>query len=310
MRRFHLELLLPIVLAVPCAGQMSEFERTLENVEELGRRHRFQEIVELLHPLEGKTENRETQYIIAAELGRAYFHLGEYDKADQHLRSAVTLHPERVESALYLQATSYLLGDRTQSFAILDEVLRSGARDLYLAVTLPGERAFLGDPEVWRLLDRHAIPIDVDLSSGIVDGVRLGMDRKDVGAGLGVEETLEVRPVLSASAGPHTIWSYRFSDAGLLEEVFLYNENLAKYTPFRLHIGKLDWRTTPAEVTSLLGAPAITTTDEHSNVTMRWPLKALTATMVFGHPRPPRPPDVPDGVAMLRVLRLTRRADP
>ncbi len=291
-----------ILAAAPCAGQLEDFESTLERIESLARRHRYQEIIDLLDPLEESVDNSETRYIIAAELGRAYFHLAEYAAAHQRLRLAVTLHPERIESALYLQATSYILGDRAQALTILREVLRTGGRDLYLAVTLPGERQFLADPEVWQLLDEGSTPLVVDPGQGRAGDVILGSDRTSVARALHAPSA-EPTPQLTARAGPHPIWSYLFSEAGTLTDVVLYNENLAKYTRYRVQIGQLDWCATPADAAAALGPPAETVAGE--GVAMTWHLAGSSLQLVFGTPRPPRPPVLPERAAALLIVRLS-----
>jgi tetratricopeptide (TPR) repeat protein len=304
MNRKYLTVVTMILVAVPCGAQLEEFDQTVGRVEQLVLHHRYQQVLDLLLPLDGVAENLESRYIIAAELGRAHFHLGQYQRAHHQLRRAVTIHPERIETALYLQATSYILGDRSQAFAILAEVLRSGARDRYLAVTLPGERRFLSDPEVWQLLEAHTDPVRVDLEEGRVGKVGLGSDRRSVARALGAPAKAAAGPLLTARAGPLPIWSYAFADDGTLSEVVLHNENLAKYTPYRLQISSLDWRTTPAEVVALLGPPDETITVE--GITMRWHRTGFAVSMVFGHPRPPRPPMLPEETAMLLLVRLSR----
>lgn len=305
MPRFHHALVVAIGVSTPCAAQITDLDQTLDRIETLVQHHRYQEVVETLTPLEGQSENRETRYIIAAELGRAYFHLGQYCEAHERLRLAVSLHPERVETALYLQATAYLIGDRDQALTILEAVLKSGARDLYLAVTLPGESAFLVDDEVRQLIDNHAIPIILDPDTGTVNGVELGMAREEVARILHAPEGPESKRVLTARAGPHPIWSYTFSGADTLDGIVLRNEMLLRYTPYRLLIGDLDWSATPAAITSLLGAPDDTSFDEHNHVTMSWQSASMALTMVFGDPLPPRPVGVRENVAMLKFVQIT-----
>jgi tetratricopeptide (TPR) repeat protein len=298
-----------LVVSIPLAAQFEDFDQTVARAEELSRDHHYQEVIDLLGPIEGRSENRETQYIIAAELGRAHFHLGRYVEAHPRLRLAVSLHPERIETALYLQATSFLLGDRVQALLILREVLRSGARDLYLAVTLPGERGFLSDPEVWQLLEEHSEAIRIDAAAGRIGEVALGSKRPLVMRALGAPSEVTSGPQLIARAGPHPIWSYAFSDDDILDEVELYNENLAKYTPYRLQIGSLGWRTTPAEAAAALGPPTEIATPADESFTMTWMFDEYSLSMVFGFPRPPRPPVLPDQAAMLLLVRLSSTPD-
>jgi tetratricopeptide (TPR) repeat protein len=289
--------------AASAEAQLVDFDSTVATVQQLVLNHRYREVLDLLEPLEEQTENRETRYIIAAELGRAYFHLGEYPEAHLHLRHAVTIHPERIETALYLEATSYLLGDRAQALEILRALLRSDARDLYLAVTLPGERQFLADPEVWQLLEEHAIDVEIDIARGRIGSVALGEDRRTVARALGAPDDAS-QGSLTARAGPRPIWWYGFSEADQLTEVVLYNENMAKYSRYRLRIGNLGWRATPAALTAALGpADSLNAGD---GITMGWRLPELTLEVAFGHPRAPRPPLVGEHVAMMLLVRVVR----
>jgi tetratricopeptide (TPR) repeat protein len=291
-----------VLAAVPGFGQLASFEERVEDAQEKAHRKRYQEVLDLLEPLENFPENQESQYIVAAELGRASFHLGQYQRAHERFRRAVSIFPDRVETALYLEATAYLLGDREQAFMILREVLRGGAQDLYLAVTLPGERQFLRDPEVWRLIEEFAVPMRFEIERGSVLGLELGQPRAEV------EETLGVaagsQRVLTAEAGPHLIWGFAFSDQDLLNEITVHVENVVKYTPYRPVFDSTDWRATPAHFTASLGPPSRTFSDGEYVLVMSWQLSNVSFSAAFGHPRPPRPPGIAEGVAMLRMLRF------
>jgi hypothetical protein len=277
---------------------------TLETVRSLVVEHRFQEAVDLLEPLWRTNENRETRYVLAAELGRAHFHLGNYRTAHDYLRQAVILHPERIESALYLLATSYVLGNHDQALSILQEVLRSGARDLYLAVTLPGERSFLADPAVWAVLEQHSVPLDVEAAEGSVGSVRLGQQRSQVVSALGIPTGVTSKAEVSARAGPYAIWSFAFDEHDTLVGITLSIENIVKYTPYRPHIGGLEWRTTVAELLATLGPPATTRSLGEDLLEMTFLEGSTKVSMVFGQPRPPRPPAAPADAAMLLVVQL------
>jgi hypothetical protein len=89
----------------------------------------------------------------------------------------------------------------------------------------------------------------------------------------------------------------------------LYNENLAKYTPYRLQIGSLGWRATPAEAAAALGPPTEVATPVGESFTMTWSFPESSISMVFGIPRPPRPPVLADQTAMLLLVRLSRSPD-
>lgn len=248
----------------------------------------------------------EAQYVVTAEIGRAHFHLGNYGAANIAFRKAVSLRPQRIETALYLQATSYLIGDRNQAYAIFREIVASGATDLYLAVTLPGERAFLSDPEVRSILDEGATTVAVDLDRGSLLGVELGRPRAEV------EKTLGVAPdttgdTLTARAGPYLTWAFGFDDEGNLDRVMLHNEHLLRYTPYRVEFDSaIDFRSTPEAATAALGAPASTSTSGDDVVVMVWKRATVKLTLEFAKLRSPAPIGVSQDRPMLRVVRLER----
>jgi tetratricopeptide (TPR) repeat protein len=281
-------------------------DRIVVQAQELATNHRYQEALDLLAPLENAIEDTNLQYIVSAELGRSYFHLGQYREAHARFQRAVKLQPQHVETALYLQATAYLLGDRDQAFLIFEEILKSGAKDLYLAVSLPGERRFLADPEAWSLIEKYAVPIDLDLETGSVMGLTMGQSRTEVVSVLQTSSGAGDGAALTAQAGPYLVWGFAFDDADELAEVVLQVENLVKYTPYRLGFSESGWRASPAELGAIMGAPTATSTDTENLLVMSWTRSTFTVTAAFGLPRPPGPPGIADGVAMLRLIRISR----
>lgn len=290
-----------LTLAAPSIAQ--EFEPALEHARELAKEHKYNDVLEVLTPFEN-LDSPEAQYVVAAEIGRAYFHLGDYEAANEAFRRAVGLRAQRVETALYLQATSYLLGDRAQAYAIFREILKSDATDLYLAVSLPGERAFLADPEVWKILDELATVVDVDVDRGSLLGVTIGDPRSEVESTLGVASSTPGE-TLTARAGPHLTWAFGFDDTDMLSQIMLHNDNLVRYTPYRLELANnLNWRSPPAAATSALGAPESTSAGGVEVVVMVWRREDLRLTLEFALPRPPVPLRFEADRLVLRVIRM------
>jgi hypothetical protein len=310
-RRALVGLGLLVVTALPApAEEGADLERSLALAQSLVANHRFQEVVDLLEPFASQVLDRESTYAVAAELGRAYYHLGRYDSSQQSLERAVALHPERVETALYLEGSSYLCGRRDQALRVFREVLHSGATDLYLAVTLPGERAFLADPEVWSLLESHAVPLELDLEEGRFRSVRLGDDRRAVERALGASPGSAISGTLIARAGPHMIWALTFAPDGALDEILVDTDRLLRYTPYRLQIDNgLDWRVTRSAATELLGPPLRSTPAEEDLDLDTWRFGGVTVTLAFGPPPSPRPLPLARGGTSLRLLRLRRGSD-
>ncbi|MEE4273583.1 MAG: tetratricopeptide repeat protein [Thermoanaerobaculales bacterium] len=298
-------LLAAALCTLPTGALAQDLEGALDRARTLVEAHRYQEVIDLLTPFDDLTE-AEARYAVTAEIGRAHFHLGDYAAADAAFRSAVLLRPQRVETALYLQATSYLLGNREQAYAIFREVIASGATDLHLAVSLPGERLFLSDREVWKILDELSRPLEVDPDRGSVLGVELGQSRREVETSLGVDSGGEEDSALSASAGPYLTWVFVFDADDRLGQITLYNEHLYRYTPFRLELAPgLDWQAGPAEATSTLGAPASTATVEDGLVVMSWIRGHVRLGLEFAPPRTPVPPGMDAEKPALRVVRIS-----
>jgi tetratricopeptide (TPR) repeat protein len=294
-----------VLLAGCCAAMAQDLEPALERARELGQEHRYEEVIELLAHFEGM-EDQEAQYVVSAEIGRAHFHLGNYGAANTAFRKAVALRPQRVETALYFQASSYLIGDRDQAYAIFREIVASGATDLYLAVTLPGERAFLSDPVVWSILEELATPVIVDLDRGSVLGVRLGQSRAEVETRFGADSAT-TGDTLTARAGPYLTWAFGFDEEGKLDQVMMHNEHLLRYTPYRLQLGStIVARSTPEAATAALGAPASTSSGGDDLVVMVWLRGELQLTLEFAAPRESAPPGVPADRPMLRVVRMEK----
>jgi tetratricopeptide (TPR) repeat protein len=297
-----------IALVAAGADAQHDLGRALAEIEDLARRHQYQKIVELLAPFAAEAathEDPESAYAISAELGRAYFHLGSYQTAYEHFRTAVQINPQRVETALYLQASAYNIGRRKEALAIFREVVGSGAQDLYLAVTLPGERAFLSDPEVWQIIEEHARSISIDLHRLTFNGVGLGRHRSVVEGLFGATSGNAGGRTLAARAGPRPIWAFQFSANDQLEAVTIEAENVLRYTPYRISFsGTLDWRMTPAQAMSLLGAPIKTNSSSAGQIELSWISGQGLLTLSFGPPAPPRPALLPEGSAMLKMITV------
>jgi tetratricopeptide (TPR) repeat protein len=301
---------LTLLLVILPSGRSAanDFEIALEAAREAGLSHRYNEVIELLTPFNAN-DDPEIRYITAAEIGRAYFHLGRYAEAHRAFREAVRLHPERAETAMYLEATSYLLGEPDQAYAILSEILKSGARDLYLAVTLPGERRFLADPRVQEIIEEFSVDLAIDVEQARVLDVSLGDNRSNAVAKLEARSSNPEAPTLTASAGPAVIWAFVFDADQQLDEILLQAENLFRYTPYRLRFGdNLDWRLTPAAAIAAWGPPQHTAATQDGGITVIWEQQGHRLSLDFGRPRPPRPPGISEGAAMLRTVRLTRQS--
>jgi tetratricopeptide (TPR) repeat protein len=280
-----------------------DLDSALSYAGQLVQEHRYQEVIELMTHFED-LDDPEAQYVVAAEIGRAHYHLGDYLAANNALRKAVALRPQRIETALYFQATSYLVGDRDQAYAIFREILASGATDLYLAVTLPGESTFLTDPAVWEILDELATPVEVDTDRGSMLGVELGQPQAEVEDRLGAPSGA-TGTALTARAGPFLTWAFGFDDSGMLAQIMVHNEHLLRYTPYRLELGyELDWRSTPEVATSALGAPESTSNGGTDVVVMVWRRDRVRLTLEFAPLRPPVPPGFSTDRPVLRVMRM------
>lgn len=291
------------VLAVVSTGQTGDFDSALENARVAADHHQYQRVIDLLTPY-NSLEDPEAEYVVAAEIGRANFHLGRYDIAYQAFRTAVRIHPDRAETAIFLEASSYLVGNTEQAFAIFRALLAGGARDLYLAVTLPGSRRFLAEPEVVEILQEYSVPLAVDVSQGSVSGVEFGDTRAEVAEAMAAPLGDDASLSLTAQAGPAVIWEFIFDDAQRLVEMVLQVEHINLYTPYRLGIGKSgELQTTPAALIAAWGNPAITDVENDGEIAMEWRFKTHGVVAVFAQPRI-RLAQTPIGAATLRTLHL------
>ena len=294
-----------VILGVSELGSQ-DLESALEEARSAARNHQYSRVIEILTPFNATTDT-EAQYITAAEIGRAYFHLGQYQQAHRAFREAVRLHPERVETAIYLQATAYLMGDEDQALAILREVLKSGARDLYLTVTLPGERRFLTDPKVRAILDEYTIPLRVDLRQGALLGAALGENRDAVISSLRAKSSDPDAAVLTATAGPAVIWAFAFDDDQALTDITVHARNLHAYTPYRLQLGdEIGWDATPAIAIAALGPAGRTEIREDSLIAMSWTLPACELVLEFERSLGLQVDGEPGNAAVLALVRLRR----
>lgn len=217
------------------------------------------------------------------------------------------MQPRRVETALFLQACAWITGRRDEALAIFREVVRSGAPDLYLAMTLPGERDFVADPTVWAIVEQHAQPVNAKLGSGSFVGVRPGQPLGEVEQALRTTAPDPSRPVLAASAGPKTIWAFRFSADRDLEEITIHAEHMLRYTPYRLRFENgLDWRLQPEAARELLGEPGTEITTPRGDLELTWQRHGLRLVLLFGQPEPPHPALLAEDQHLLRLVTLAR----
>ena len=277
-------------------------EERLEQARSLAATYRYSEASALLEPLIQDDLSDETSWEIAAEAGRAAFHQGRYQKAHKLFRRVVQARPIVVEPALYLEATSYVLGDHRQAFEIFEAVLQSQAQDLYLAVTLPGEKRFLAEPEVQRLLQLYAQKLVIRPESATLQGLRLGQDRAQIAHRYGVEAS-SGGPSLVARAGPMTTWILSFDTQDQLVEVVLNVDHLRRYTPFSLDISDgITWNSTPLDCMGSLGPPHGTSTTDDGTLILTWDYPEAALDLVFS-----RPNAADQAAAVLEIIRMYRR---
>jgi len=272
---------------------------------------------EILGPFLGGNCNEALNWEINAEAGRAAFSLGDLENARKLLREVVAARPSRPAPAIYLEATSYILGDQQQAMAIFEALLQAGTQDLYLAVSLPGEQRFLADPEVRSLLKQYALPLRIRPETGEILNIHLSQGKREVEATLGLAPTRE--EVLAARAGPKLIWLFSFDRLGMLREAILHADNLAKYSPYDLQLippGKdgetraIGWHDSPSQVIDRMGPPSSQSREADGALRLRWDLYASRLDLIFtGSPRgnPSR-----GHLALIRLVRpdSTQRSRP
>jgi hypothetical protein len=295
--------------ATPAPTPAPVIGTAIERAAELAEQHRYAEVIALLAPLaDAGIDDPEARYATAAETGRAHFHLGDYRLADAELRQAVMLRPERVETALYLEATSWILGNRPQALQILDAILTGGAKDLYAAVTLPGARSFLADPEVWKLIQSHSIELSIAAEGCTILDLPERPSQSVIEARFGASSSGD-GAVSTARAGPAPIWAMAFDDGHRLSELVLEIHNLVRYTPYRpvLHTSNdrvVPWNATAATAFVALGPPARSAEDDDGSVVTAWTTASGTLEIVFAPPTDPIPAGMDRQAAVPRRVRL------
>lgn len=272
---------------------------SLEQARTLIQANRYTEALALLEPLVSDDLTTRTSWEIAGEAGRAAFHLGHYRKAHDIFRKVVQARPIVLEPAIYLQSTSYLMGDHRQAFTIFDAILKGGAQDLYLAVTLPGEQRFLNEPEVQAILTKYAQPLVVRPASATIQGVRLGQNRREIADGLGIENVGK-KSTLVARAGPFPTWVFSFDENDLLREVVLNSKILDHYTPFTLELADgISWTSTPIACIGGLGSAHESSTTNDGALILTWNYPETSLDLVFS-----RPDDGRQKAAILEMVRM------
>lgn len=277
-------------------------EEILEQARSMAAANRYSEALATLEPLIHDDLSDEISWEIAAEAGRAAFHQGKYRRANEILRRVVHARPIVVEPALYLEATSYVLGDHRQAFEIFEAVLQSQGQDLYLAVTLPGEKRFLAEPEIQRLLLRYAQPLVIRPESASIQGIRLGQARPQIAQRQGIE-TSGGGSSLIARAGPLMTWVLSFDDQEQLVEFVLDTGHLDRYTPFTLDLSEgLSWTSSPIDCIGSLGPPQRTSATSDGTLILTWDYPEASLDLVFS-----RPNTDDKGAAVLEMIRMYSR---
>jgi len=265
----------------------------LEKAREAAEAMDYSTAYEILGPFLGGDCKEALDWEINAEAGRAAFSLGNLEEARVLLRKVVTARPSRPAPAIYLEATSYILGDQKQAMAIFEALLQAGTQDLYLPVTLPGEQRFLADPEVCRLLKQYALPLRIRPETGEILNIHLSQGKREIEAILGLAPTKE--EVLAARAGPKLIWLFSFDHLGMLKEAILHADNLAKYSPYDLQLippGKdgethvIGWHDSPSSIIDRMGPPSSRFREADGALRLRWDFLENQLDLIFtGSPR-------------------------
>ncbi len=310
-RRSYRELAVVIALvavglsAAATAAVPEDLGTVLGQAEGLADRHRYREVVELLGAVDRVGLDAESELRLRLTLARAYFHLGRYGDAYGLLGDGVVGLEGSSDAAVYLEASAYLTGRTAVARAVLEQVLAAGQVDLYREVTLPGERGFLGDPEVWEVLTRNARRLVVPIA-GQRDGLQLGSTREAVSTAVPARlDRLDEGRRLGLDAGPHRVLTLDLGGAERLEGLVIDAGALLRYTPLRLDLGGgLGWWTAPDEAVERLGAPAEFRPLSLGGVRMEWAVEGGRVALEFGPPGAARPSPIDDGRAMLLRVEL------
>jgi len=298
-----------LALAGGAAAQES-LKPVLKRASGLAQAKDYQKVIDLLLPLEAsRIPDEPTRFKLRAELGRAFFHMGRYEEAYHYFRAALDLQPYQMEIGVYLEAAAWATGRKEMALQLFAAILAGGARDLYLAVTLPGETSFLADPGVWSILARYRLPLRLDLKHGSFGEVTLGDTRSTVLSAFNIPKTAGAKAVVMARAGPKVLWILHFDSEDRLDRILLHLQHILRYSPYDLRSALgLDWRSAPAQALKELGPAASSSTQAGGERILSWAFPGVETTLEFGSVPEPRPPSVPHPAESLLIVDMRRRA--
>jgi tetratricopeptide (TPR) repeat protein len=300
-----------VVLMTTSAAQPADLTRAMDAARSAAAQQRYGSVIELLQPHTNPLPaDDDARFLVAAEYGRALFHLARYSDAYHWIVRAAAIRPDNIEVGIYRQAAAFLTGRHDEAFALFEQILRSGAQDLWLPITLCGEDRFLAEPRARQLLREYARTLPIDLQAGGLAGAQLGDSRDAVVAALGASGGGDGR-YLSARSGPVLLWSLEFDDDNRLIGATVNVTGMVRYSTLRPSLdNRLDWRATPAAAADVLGSATSRHTSEGDSITMTWQLDTVDVEMVFAAGTSQLVPEAAadrSGQLHLELLRVTLR---
>ena len=294
-----------VVLLTTSAAAPADLHAAIAAARKAASAQRYSDVITILEPYtEPLPAADDDRFNVAAEFGRALFHLAQYDLAYDWILRAAALQPHNIEVGIYRQASAFITGRHEEAFALFEQVLRSGAQDLWLPISLSGTTQFLEQERTQQLLQQYARLLPIDLRRGRIAGAALGMARTDVKAALGALTADDGRFLL-ARAGPVMLWSLEFDQSDRLVGAVVNVAGMLRFSSLRPSFEQgLDWRATPGALTSTLGPPIRQDDDQNGQLSLEWQRDTISLLITFAPATQPTPPGVGSHSQLIQSVRL------
>ncbi len=264
----------------PTIWDTETFNKATGPLLELFREKKYEEVVGPLDSLYSHAPLTLSQRTICESyLGRAYFHLEEYQKSLEYLSKVWEADPSDIEIYFYALATQFKTRNIKQTYTMLYNYFKTGTKDIAPIVALTGPEIF-EHPAIRRMVDGFAQEVKADLDERSFMGVALGTSRKEMAKILkaSLNEIPKDRLVSMGRYGSY--WEFEFDDKERVSKITVHLDLCDQYTIQRPRIShKLTVESTIADVQATFGKPTVVLTEGRS---FQYVDGKGTLTFVFG----------------------------
>jgi hypothetical protein len=264
----------------PTIWDTETFNKATGPLLELFREKKYEEVVGPLDSLYSHAPLTLSQRTICESyLGRAYFHLEEYQKSLEYLAKAWESNPSDIEIYFYALAARFKTRNIKQTRRMLYDYFKTGTKDVAPIVVLAGPEIF-EHPALRLLADAFAEEVKVDLDERSFMGVSLGTSRKEMAKILkgSLDEIPRDRLVSMGRYGSY--WEFELDDKERVSKITVHLDLCDQYTIQRPRIShKLTVESTIADVQATFGKPTAVLTEGRR---LQYVDGKGTLTFVFG----------------------------